>query len=81
MLYNPNNRRRGTLFNALASMVTLFSISQSGEIKPGTVAHFNLPNCPDGWSQIPDSEGRFLLGAGNDGNITYKLGDIGGEIE
>ena len=81
MAYNSNNQRRGTLLTALVSMVTMFSLSRSGEIPVGTVANFNLTDCPDGWVPFTEAHGRFIMEAGKYGNMTYQLGDSGGEAE
>lgn len=50
------------------------------QFPPRTVLPFNLSSCPTGW--IPFGQGRFLVGAGNDGQgNTYTVGESGGEAK
>ena len=48
-------------------------------IPAGTVAAFNLTACPGGWSALPGTAGRFIVGTGTLGVNTYSLGAVGGE--
>jgi hypothetical protein len=45
----------------------------------GLVAAFESVNCPVGWSGYKDAEGRFLIGTGQNGDLSRRaLGEIGG---
>ncbi len=56
----------------------------------GMIGYFDNENCPEGWKECGECEGRFLLGAGKYINTTedgrneaaeYKVGDKRGVIE
>ncbi len=61
-----------------------------GATDVGLIGYFNAENCPEGWEECRECEGRFLLGAGKYINTTedgrneaaeYNVGDTGGEIK
>ena len=49
------------------------------DIPSGAVMAFNLPSCPERWSELTTAQGRFIVGVGTLVNETYTLGDTGGE--
>lgn len=44
----------------------------------GTIAYFNQ-SCPDGWNEYQGLAGRVPVGAGSFEDVTFSLGQTGGE--
>jgi hypothetical protein len=41
---------------------------------PGAVMFFNLPACPDGWTELTSARGRYLVGVGASGSLGATTG-------
>ncbi|RWC56290.1 hypothetical protein [Mesorhizobium sp.] len=49
-------------------------------VPKGAVMAFNLPECPEGWSEFGPLQGRSIVGAGAGTGLTErKVGESGGE--
>lgn len=49
------------------------------EVPKGTVAAFELVNCPTGWESYEEAAGRFVVGVGSNAELSPKaLGQVGG---
>lgn len=45
-------------------------------VPTGTMAAFATATCPTGWSNVPATNGRFLVGDGSNGENAYTVGQI-----
>lgn len=60
---------------------------EAARVPSGTVAWFNLPDCPTGWGLFHNARGRTIVGAGNTDNRdqrgvlipNWRHGEVGGE--
>jgi hypothetical protein len=57
-----------------APQTAALASAQQTELPPGAVMFFNLPACPDGWTELTDSQGRYMTGLPDGGTRGATVG-------
>lgn len=53
----------------------------AGSVPQGAVMHFNLSACPNGWSELTDARGRYLVGLNPGGALGAAKGNSLSNLE
>jgi hypothetical protein len=66
--------------DALSDAINTLRRQLATAVPKDTVAAFNLPICPEGWTALPEAAGRTIVGAGSGTGLTARVfGSTGGE--